>query len=94
MYKVRKNFSYKNLIILFCLVNINVTASENELTDKTNLNFEKNLSSKNKMPSKYTIEWQKNICKNLPFTDKRDLKESKKGFIAGPTFKKIMSEDG
>jgi alkyl sulfatase BDS1-like metallo-beta-lactamase superfamily hydrolase len=46
------------------------------------------------MPSKFTIELQNGLRKSLPFEDKRDFEEAKKGFIAAPTYKQIMAEAG
>ncbi|MGH7485555.1 MAG: hypothetical protein ACREMY_08115, partial [bacterium] len=42
----------------------------------------KHFDPKGKPPSKYTIELQNRLRKTLPFEDKRDFEEAKKGFIA------------
>ena len=49
---------------------------------------------KGKMPSPFTIDLQKGLRKSLPFEDKRDFEEAKKGFIAAPPYKQIMAEAG
>lgn len=49
---------------------------------------------KGKLPSTYTIELQNQLRKSLPFDDKRDFEEAKKGFIAAPSYKQIMAEAG
>jgi len=49
---------------------------------------------KGKMPSKFTVELQNGLRKSLPFEDKRDFEEQKKGFIAAPDYKQIMAEKG
>ena len=54
----------------------------------------KHFHPKGKMPSKYTIKAQKQQRKILPFADKRDFEEQKKGFIAAPDYKQIMAEAG
>jgi alkyl sulfatase BDS1-like metallo-beta-lactamase superfamily hydrolase len=54
----------------------------------------KHFDPKGKMPSKFTIELQNGLRKSLPFEDKRDFDESKKGFIAAPPYKQIMAEAG
>jgi alkyl sulfatase BDS1-like metallo-beta-lactamase superfamily hydrolase len=54
----------------------------------------KHFDPKGKMPSKFTIELQNGQRKSLPFDDKRDFEEAKKGFIAAPTYKQIMAEAG
>lgn len=54
----------------------------------------KHFDSKGKMPSKFTIELQNGLRKTLPFEDKRDFEENKKGFIAAPEYKQIMADAG
>jgi len=54
----------------------------------------KHFDAKGKMPSKFTIELQNGLRKSLPFEDKRDFEEAKKGFIAAPPYKQIMAEAG
>jgi alkyl sulfatase BDS1-like metallo-beta-lactamase superfamily hydrolase len=51
-------------------------------------------SSKGKMPSKYTIEMQQQQRALLPLADKQDFVAAKKGFIAAPPYRKIMSDKG
>lgn len=51
-------------------------------------------SPKGKAPSKYTAALQKDLRATLPFEDQRDFEESKKGFIAAPTYRKIMADAG
>ncbi|MHB8972223.1 MAG: hypothetical protein ACYC3X_22895 [Pirellulaceae bacterium] len=46
------------------------------------------------MPSKFTIELQKGLRRSMPFEDKRDFEEAKKGYIATPPFKQIMADAG
>ncbi len=54
----------------------------------------KHFNPKGKLPSQYTIEKQQALRKSLPFEDKRDFEEQKKGFIAAPSFKQIKKDDG
>jgi alkyl sulfatase BDS1-like metallo-beta-lactamase superfamily hydrolase len=54
----------------------------------------KHFDPKGKMPSNFTLELQKGLRKSLPFEDKRDFEEAKKGFIAAPEYKQIMAEAG
>lgn len=54
----------------------------------------KHFDAKGKMPSKFTIELQNGLRKTLPFEDKRDFEEAKRGFIAAPPYKQIMAESG
>ncbi|MGF1727004.1 alkyl/aryl-sulfatase [Photobacterium nomapromontoriensis] len=54
----------------------------------------KHFDPKGKSPSDHTIKLQQQQRESLPFDDKRDFDEAKKGFIAAPTYKQIKSEDG
>jgi len=55
---------------------------------------EEHFHPKGKMPSKYTVELQNKLRQSLPFDDKKDFEEQKKGFIAAPDYKQIMAEAG
>lgn len=46
------------------------------------------------MPSKYTIELRNGLSATLPFDDRRDFEEAKKGFIASPDYMQIMADAG
>ena len=70
------------IIIIITAFSVNVLAAE------------KHFHPKGKMPSKFTIELQDGQRKALPFDDRRDFEEAKKGFIAAPDYKKIMAEAG
>ena len=54
----------------------------------------KHFDPKGKPPSKFTVELLNGLRKTLPFEDKRDFEEAKKGFIAAPPYKQIMGEAG
>ncbi|MBW2720102.1 MAG: MBL fold metallo-hydrolase, partial [Deltaproteobacteria bacterium] len=49
---------------------------------------------KGKSPSKHTIAVIEKARASLPFADKRDFEEQKKGFIAAPSYMKIMADAG
>jgi alkyl sulfatase BDS1-like metallo-beta-lactamase superfamily hydrolase len=51
-------------------------------------------SPKGKPPSKYTIELQQQARATMPFADKQDFVEARKGFIAAPAYRKIMQDQG
>jgi alkyl sulfatase BDS1-like metallo-beta-lactamase superfamily hydrolase len=51
-------------------------------------------SPKGKLPSASTVFQQEELRKSLPLTDKLDFEEAKRGFIAAPSFKKIMADAG
>ena len=54
----------------------------------------KHFDAKGKEPSTFTIELQNGLRKTLPFQDRRDFEEAKKGFIAAPEYTKIVAEAG
>lgn len=47
-----------------------------------------------KPPSKFTLELRNGLKAELPFADKRDFDEAKRGFIAAPPYTKIMADAG
>jgi alkyl sulfatase BDS1-like metallo-beta-lactamase superfamily hydrolase len=47
-----------------------------------------------KAPSKFTIELRNGLKATLPFEDRRDFEEAKKGFIAEPPYKQIKADAG
>jgi len=49
---------------------------------------------KGKPPSSFTLEVLKQAAATLPFADKRDFEEQKKGFVAPAESTKIMADDG
>lgn len=54
----------------------------------------KHFDPKGKLPSVFTVEFQNELRKSLPFEDKRDFDEAKRGFIAAPDYKQIKAEEG
>jgi alkyl sulfatase BDS1-like metallo-beta-lactamase superfamily hydrolase len=54
----------------------------------------KHFHEKGKLPSTFTIEKQQQLRQSLPFEDKRDFEEQKRGFIAAPEYKQIKAEAG
>ncbi len=69
-------------------------ASITAITCTTVLAEGKHFHPKGKMPSKYTQEIFEQARSSLPFSDKQDFEEQKKGFIAAPKSKKIMADAG
>jgi alkyl sulfatase BDS1-like metallo-beta-lactamase superfamily hydrolase len=49
---------------------------------------------KGKPPSTFTLELRNGLKATLPFSDKRDFDEAKKGFITEPPYKQIMADAG
>ena len=54
----------------------------------------KHFDSKGKLPSKSTVQNWEELKNKMPFKDKRDFEEQKKGFIAAPEYKEIMADAG
>jgi alkyl sulfatase BDS1-like metallo-beta-lactamase superfamily hydrolase len=55
---------------------------------------EEHFHPKGNPPSKHTIAKLAQARATLPFSDKQDFEEYKKGFIAAPEYKKIMADAG
>ncbi len=55
---------------------------------------EEHFDPKGNPPSESTVEHHNELRKSLPFSDKRDFEEQKKGFIARPESGQIKSESG
>lgn len=47
-----------------------------------------------KQPSKFTLELRNGVKAELPFDDKRDFEEAKRGFIAEPPYTQIKADAG
>ena len=54
----------------------------------------KHFDPNGKPPSTFTLELRKGVLATLPFSDKRDFEEARKGFIAEPSYKQIMADAG
>jgi alkyl sulfatase BDS1-like metallo-beta-lactamase superfamily hydrolase len=54
----------------------------------------RHFDSLGKPPSKFTIELRNGQKAELPFADKRDFDEAKQGFIAEPSYTKILADAG
>jgi alkyl sulfatase BDS1-like metallo-beta-lactamase superfamily hydrolase len=55
---------------------------------------EEHFDPKGKPPSDSTVEHNNKLRMSLPFSDKRDFEEQKKGFIAKPDYDQIKDESG
>ena len=54
----------------------------------------KHFDPQGKPPSTFTLELRDGVKAELPFSDKRDFDEAKKGFIAAPPYKQIKADAG
>lgn len=84
----------KTIISTACLVAISSASFAAGGGKVLTADSEKHFHAKGKLPSKFTIDWQNAQRISLPFEDKRDFEEAKKGFIAAPEYKQIMAEAG
>lgn len=71
-----------------------ITTIQAESDAVQNANEVKHFDSQGKAPSQFTIELRNGIKAKLPFADKRDFEEAKRGFIAEPPYTKIMADAG
>jgi alkyl sulfatase BDS1-like metallo-beta-lactamase superfamily hydrolase len=51
-------------------------------------------AEKGKLPSSFTVERQQQIRKALPFEDRRDFEESRRGLVAAPPYQQIKDAEG
>jgi len=90
---LRKDLSQAVLIsVITCGIGVRAFAAGGG--DVVTADPSKHFDPKGKPPSKFTIELQNGVRATLPFQDKRDFEEAKKGFISAPPYKKIMAEAG
>ena len=54
----------------------------------------KHFDSKGKAPSESTVTQWEQLKNKMPFKDRRDFEEQKKGFIAAPDYKEIKADAG
>jgi len=92
--KIGKPFTLTLAIILFTGLGSIAFASGGGVVTDPGAMEGKHFHPKGKMPSKFTIELQNGLRKTLPFEDKCDFEEAKKGFITAPPYKQIMAEAG
>jgi alkyl sulfatase BDS1-like metallo-beta-lactamase superfamily hydrolase len=68
-------------------------AACNSASDSS-LKVDGHFDAKGKAPSEFTIAKWEELKNTMPFEDKRDFEEAKKGFIAEPSYRQIMAEAG
>jgi len=54
----------------------------------------KHFDPKGKAPSEFTVAQWEQLKSKMPFKDRRDFEQQKKGFIAAPDYKEIMADAG
>ena len=91
---MKKIITKLNLVTILLFSNLVFAAGGGGVVADPGAMQGKHFDSKGKMPSSYTVELQNGLRKTLPFEDKRDFEESKRGFIAAPPYKTIMADAG
>ena len=87
-------FSFKSVFLSIAMLAMTMTCFAAGGGEIVKADPNKHFDPKGKLPSEFTIEFQNGQRKTLPFEDKRDFDEAKKGFIAAPEYKQIMAEAG
>ena len=87
-------FSFKSVCLSIAMLAMTMTCFAAGGGEIVKADPNKHFDPKGKLPSEFTIEFQNGQRKTLPFEDKRDFDEAKKGFIAAPEYKQIMAEAG
>jgi alkyl sulfatase BDS1-like metallo-beta-lactamase superfamily hydrolase len=83
--------------VFFLLVSCNQANVKSEATDSASApvaGASGHFDKKGLDPSSFTVAKWEELKSTLPFDDKRDFEEAKKGFIAEPSYRKIMAEAG
>jgi alkyl sulfatase BDS1-like metallo-beta-lactamase superfamily hydrolase len=73
------------------LINVLIASFCASIVTAENINH---FHPKGKMPSRFTVELQNGLRHSLPFDDKQDIEEARRGFIAAPPYRQIMAEKG
>ena len=87
-------FRISIVIVALSVSSTGMTAGGGSAISDPNALAGKHFDSKGKLPSEFTTKKQQERRKSLPFSDKRDFEEQKKGFIAKPPYKQIMADAG
>lgn len=92
--KLSKIAQFTAIIIAANTFNIAYAAGDGGSTNIRTTNPDVHFHPQGKLPSQFTVDLYNQAKKSLPFEDTRDFEESQKGFIAKPTFTKIMADAG
>jgi alkyl sulfatase BDS1-like metallo-beta-lactamase superfamily hydrolase len=83
--------------VFFLLVSCNQANVKSEATDSASATVagaSGHFDKKGLDPSSFTVAKWEELKSTMPFEDKRDFEEAKKGFIAEPSYRKIMADAG
>ncbi|KEY58539.1 alkyl/aryl-sulfatase [Serratia sp. DD3] len=92
--KLSKIAQFTAIIIAANTFNLAYAAGDGGPTNIKTSNPDVHFHPQGKLPSQFTVDLYNQAKKSLPFEDTRDFEESQKGFIAKPTFTKIMADAG
>ncbi len=87
---MQNNLSLGNSVLYSVLIALFTTT----LTFGQNLNTDGHFDPKGKEPSEFTVARWEELKNTMPFEDKQDFEEQKKGFIAAPEYREIMADAG
>ncbi len=87
---MQNNLSLGNSVLYSVLIALFTTT----LTFGQNLNTDGHFDPKGKEPSEFTVAKWEELKNTMPFEDKQDFEEQKKGFIAAPEYREIMADAG
>ncbi len=88
---------FRGLLAVIISILVGCTSQPNALLEQSGAatpGETQHFHPKGKPPSKYTKAVLERARTALPFADKRDFEEQKKGFIAAPKSMKIMADAG
>lgn len=87
----------KNTFLALAVILIAASCTQNnskEAVERTQKHEDTHFDAKGNVPSEFTIAKWEDLKNTLPFEDKQDFEEQKKGFIAEPEYKEIMADAG
>ena len=87
-----KSIAMLSIVLLLSVVGCKDTSVKK--VERTQVHSDKHFDAKGNEPSEFTVKKWEELKTTLPFEDKQDFEEQKKGFIAAPEYKEIMAEAG
>lgn len=84
----------KNVVIIGIATLFVVASCAQSKVERTQKHAENHFDAKGNEPSEFTVAKWEELKNKMPFEDKLDFEEQKKGFIAAPDYKEILADDG
>lgn len=84
----------KNVVIIGIATLFVVASCTQWKVERTQKHAENHFDAKGNEPSEFTVAKWEELKNKMPFEDKLDFEEQKKGFIAAPDYKEILADDG